>query len=68
LLGEADVISVMEDIGVHFLVNGETAGCKDQCIVGSSGSGATESYLEWYLAENQQLWTNIYSCANSNRL
>ena len=29
----------MEDIGVHCLVNGETAGCKDQC---TGGSGATE--------------------------
>ena len=38
-LDEADVDSVVEDIGVHCLVNGETAGCKDQC---TGGSGATE--------------------------
>ena len=38
-LDEADVDSVVEDIGVHCLVNGETAGYKDQC---TGGSGATE--------------------------
>jgi len=29
-----------------YIVISEKASCKDQCIVGSSGSGATESYLE----------------------
>ena len=45
-LDEANVDSVVEDIGVHCLVNGETVGCTDQCTVNSSGigngSGATE--------------------------
>ena len=37
-LDEADVDSVVEDIGVHCLVNGETAGYKDQCTGGSGAS------------------------------
>ena len=67
MLGETDVDSVMEDITVHYLVNSETGGCKDQCTVGGSDSGATKSYFEQDLAESQQQSTSIYSCTNSNR-
>lgn len=66
-VGETDVDSVMEDITVHYLVNSETGGCKDQCTFGGSGSGATKSYFEQDLAESQQQSTSIYSCTNSNR-
>ena len=47
-LDEVDVDSVVEDIEVHCLVNGETAGCTDQYTVNSrgSGSGRTSSLRE----------------------
>jgi len=63
ILGKIDIDSAIEDIGVPCLVNGETAGCKDQCIDGSSGNSAAETYLKRKLLQKTNSSELVFAVA-----